>query len=78
LYACDEYFVTGTMGEITPVLNVDGRYIGDSIGKITHIIFTNTWRQLLPKMLSLACNKNNNIQGRGGRKKIIQGVTHKI
>jgi branched-chain amino acid aminotransferase len=29
LYAADEAFVTGTMGELTPVLAVDGRRIGD-------------------------------------------------
>ncbi len=29
LYAADEAFVTGTMGELTPVLTVDGRTIGD-------------------------------------------------
>ena len=28
LYAADEAFVTGTMGELTPVLTVDGRTIG--------------------------------------------------
>ena len=28
LYAADEAFVTGTMGELTPVLGVDGRTIG--------------------------------------------------
>ena len=28
LYAADEAFVTGTMGELTPVLSVDGRRIG--------------------------------------------------
>jgi branched-chain amino acid aminotransferase len=30
LYAADEAFVTGTMGELTPVLAVDGRRIGDA------------------------------------------------
>jgi branched-chain amino acid aminotransferase len=29
LYSADEAFVTGTMGELTPVLTVDGRTIGD-------------------------------------------------
>jgi branched-chain amino acid aminotransferase len=29
LYSADEAFVTGTMGELTPVLTVDGRRIGD-------------------------------------------------
>jgi branched-chain amino acid aminotransferase len=28
LYAADEAFVTGTMGELAPVLRVDGRTIG--------------------------------------------------
>src|SRR3954452_23709470 len=30
LYAADEAFVTGTMGELTPVLTVDGPRIGDA------------------------------------------------
>ncbi len=34
----DECFVTGAMGEITPVLSVDGRHICDSIGEITQKI----------------------------------------
>ena len=29
IYNADELFVTGTMGELTPVLEVDGRVIGD-------------------------------------------------
>jgi branched-chain amino acid aminotransferase len=36
LYAADEAFVTGTMGELTPVLVVDGRTIGPgTAGKVT-------------------------------------------
>lgn len=35
MYTADEVFVTGTMGEITPVLQIDGRKIGDSIGTQT-------------------------------------------
>jgi branched-chain amino acid aminotransferase group I len=36
MYSCDEMFVTGTMGEITPVLEVDGRIIGSGeVGIIT-------------------------------------------
>jgi branched-chain amino acid aminotransferase group I len=39
VYTADEIFVTGTMGEITPVLKVDGRRIGDAIrGNITEQI----------------------------------------
>jgi branched-chain amino acid aminotransferase len=30
LYAADEMWVTGTMGELTPVLSLDGRHIGPS------------------------------------------------
>jgi len=30
VYTADEVFVTGTMGELTPVLEVDGRRIGES------------------------------------------------
>ena len=36
VYAADEMFVTGTMGEITPVTEVDGRRIGSGTkGKLT-------------------------------------------
>ena len=36
LYAADEVFATGTMGELTPVLEIDGRTIGDgAIGRLT-------------------------------------------
>ena len=36
MYSADEMFVSGTMGEITPVLEVDGRLIGDGkTGKLT-------------------------------------------
>jgi branched-chain amino acid aminotransferase len=35
-YAADEVFATGTMGELTPVLEIDGRAIGDgAIGPLT-------------------------------------------
>jgi branched-chain amino acid aminotransferase len=36
LYAADEAFVTGTMGELAPVVEVDGRRIGDGLpGELT-------------------------------------------
>ncbi len=36
LYSADEIFTTGTMGELAPVLEVDGRVIGDrGIGPLT-------------------------------------------
>ena len=36
VYAADEMFTTGTMGELSPVLEVDGRTIGDGqIGSVT-------------------------------------------
>ena len=36
MYNADEVFVTGTMGELTPVLEIDGRPIGNkSIGEFT-------------------------------------------
>lgn len=36
LYTADEAFTTGTMGELTPILEADGRIIGDgSVGKVT-------------------------------------------
>jgi len=39
LYTCDEFFFTGTAVEITPVLEVDRRKIGDGkIGPVTNRI----------------------------------------
>jgi len=39
LYAADEVFTSGTMGEITPILEADGRQIGDGgQGSITRRI----------------------------------------
>lgn len=35
VYSADEVFVTGSMGELTPVLEVDGRIIGVEPGPIT-------------------------------------------
>jgi branched-chain amino acid aminotransferase len=35
LYSAEEAFVTGTMGELTPVLAVDGRRIGTGAGPLT-------------------------------------------
>jgi branched-subunit amino acid aminotransferase/4-amino-4-deoxychorismate lyase len=36
LYTASEVFTSGTMGELTPILEADGRVIGDgSVGKIT-------------------------------------------
>lgn len=36
LYTADEVFTTGTMGELTPVLEADGRIIGDgAVGEMT-------------------------------------------
>ena len=31
VYSADEVFTTGTMGELSPVLVVDGRIIGDQV-----------------------------------------------
>lgn len=31
VYTCDEAFMTGTMGELTPILEVDGRGIGSGV-----------------------------------------------
>ncbi len=46
LYAADEVFVTGTMGELTPVLEVDGRSVGDGApGRLT-ARFTGWFREL--------------------------------
>ena len=35
VYSADEMFTTGTMGELTPVLEVDGRRIGEQAGELT-------------------------------------------
>lgn len=35
LYSADEVFVTGSMGEITPVLEIDGRIISNKTGTVT-------------------------------------------
>jgi branched-chain amino acid aminotransferase group I len=36
IYTADEVFTSGTMGELTPVLEADGRIIGDgSVGEVT-------------------------------------------
>ena len=35
IYAADEVFTTGTMGELSPVLEVDGRSIGSRVGEMT-------------------------------------------
>lgn len=35
MYTADEVFVTGSMGELTPVLNIDGRQIAEEKGTIT-------------------------------------------
>lgn len=35
-HSADEVFTTGTVGELTPVINIDGRTIGDGgMGKVT-------------------------------------------
>ena len=38
LAAAEEMFVTGTMGEITPVASLDGRTFGDVPGKVTSLV----------------------------------------
>lgn len=38
IYSADEAFVTGSMGELTPVLEVDGRVIGTESGELTRQI----------------------------------------
>lgn len=37
-HAADEVFTTGTMGELTPVFEIDGRKIGDDSRPITNLI----------------------------------------
>ena len=39
VYGADEAFVTGTFGGLTPVINIDGRKIGnESYGNLTRLI----------------------------------------
>jgi branched-chain amino acid aminotransferase len=38
LYTADEAFATGTMGELVPVVEVDGRTIGSASGQLTRIL----------------------------------------
>ncbi len=45
IHTADEVFTTGTMGELTPVLQVDGREIGDgSVGPVTTQLRENYWQ----------------------------------
>ncbi len=47
LYTCDEAFFTGTAAEITPIIEIDGRIIGDGrVGKITKRIM-DLYRQVV-------------------------------
>jgi branched-subunit amino acid aminotransferase/4-amino-4-deoxychorismate lyase len=46
MYTADEVFVTGTMGEITPVLEIDGRKIGAKAGSVT-IHFQELYQELV-------------------------------
>lgn len=54
-HAADEVFTTGTMGELTPVVDIDGRKIGDGkVGPVTQRIqeayrgLTDSLGELLP------------------------------
>jgi len=38
IYTADEVFTTGTMGELTPVLEIDGRKTGAAPGPVTRIL----------------------------------------
>jgi branched-chain amino acid aminotransferase len=38
VYSADEMFTTGTMGELTPVLEVDGREIAKAAGAVTRVM----------------------------------------
>lgn len=55
VYSADEVFVTGSMGELTPVLEVDGRKIGEEPGPITRTMqglyrgLTHTGGTLIPR-----------------------------
>ncbi|ADM27893.1 branched chain amino acid aminotransferase apoenzyme [Ignisphaera aggregans DSM 17230] len=47
LYTCDEAFFTGTAAEVTPIIEIDGRVIGDGrIGRITRKII-DLYRQVV-------------------------------
>jgi len=50
LYTSDEVFTTGTMGELTPVVDVDGRRIGDGkVGPFT-VKIQRAYRALTDKL----------------------------
>ena len=44
LYNADEVFVTGTMGGIAPVIQIDGRVIGDGLPGPVTARLTTSWR----------------------------------
>jgi len=56
VYSADEIFVTGSMGELTPVLEVDGRKIGEKPGPMTQKMqslfraVTNVEGTVIPRM----------------------------
>jgi branched-subunit amino acid aminotransferase/4-amino-4-deoxychorismate lyase len=46
-YAADEVFTTGTMGELTPVCEIDGRMIGEGVYPgVTLKLLQSAYRQL--------------------------------
>ncbi|MEM6360946.1 MAG: aminotransferase class IV [Bacteroidota bacterium] len=46
MYSADEAFVTGSMGELTPVLNIDGRSIGDGTTGNTTLKFIAWYKKM--------------------------------
>jgi len=47
-YTADEVFATGTMGELTPLLEIDGRRIANKTQKKLLPVLQNHFRELLP------------------------------
>ncbi len=49
-YNADEVFATGTMGELTPVYEIDGRKIENKSGKETRIHLQKAFNQVIPEL----------------------------
>lgn len=48
-YTADEVFATGTMGELTPVTEIDGRHIENTSGKTLLKTLQTAFREIIPK-----------------------------
>ncbi len=49
-YSADEVFATGTMGELTPVMEIDGRKVINQSGKKTLKLIQDQFKFLIPKL----------------------------